>query len=81
MGKCLVIIVIFTLSLGVFCEKQFQLSRTKKDLPVVVLVMGGAWIIGYKAWSALLAKYLSENGNKELNGNKHNRSPCGCSRL
>eukprot|EP01127_Copromyxa_protea_P016628 TRINITY_DN496_c0_g1_i1.p1 TRINITY_DN496_c0_g1~~TRINITY_DN496_c0_g1_i1.p1 ORF type:complete len:346 (-),score=52.31 TRINITY_DN496_c0_g1_i1:75-1112(-) len=24
--------------------------------------MGGAWIIGYKAWSALLAKYLAENG-------------------
>jgi acetyl esterase/lipase len=37
--------------------------RNKKDLPVIVLVMGGAWIIGYKAWSALLAKYLSENGD------------------
>jgi len=31
-------------------------------VPVAILVWGGAWVIGYKGWSALVAKYLSENG-------------------
>ena len=30
--------------------------------PVVVFVTGGAWIIGYKAWGALLGKRLSDAG-------------------
>ncbi|CAG9467580.1 unnamed protein product [Pedinophyceae sp. YPF-701] len=30
--------------------------------PVVVFVTGGAWIIGYKAWGALLARRLSQRG-------------------
>lgn len=30
--------------------------------PVVAFVTGGAWIIGYKAWGALLGKRLSERG-------------------
>jgi prenylcysteine alpha-carboxyl methylesterase len=30
--------------------------------PVVIYVTGGAWIIGYKAWGALLAQRLSEAG-------------------
>ncbi|XP_031498505.1 isoprenylcysteine alpha-carbonyl methylesterase ICME-like isoform X1 [Nymphaea colorata] len=30
--------------------------------PVVVFVTGGAWIIGYKAWGALLGQQLAERG-------------------
>lgn len=30
--------------------------------PVVVFVTGGAWIIGYRAWGALLARRLSQRG-------------------
>lgn len=30
--------------------------------PTVVFVTGGAWIIGYKAWGALLGKQLAERG-------------------
>ncbi|WOK97779.1 hypothetical protein Cni_G06487 [Canna indica] len=30
--------------------------------PVVAFVMGGAWIIGYKAWGALLGRRLAEKG-------------------
>ena len=31
-------------------------------VPVVVLVSGGAWIIGYKLWSALIARAISYLG-------------------
>nr|BAK05163.1 predicted protein [Hordeum vulgare subsp. vulgare] len=34
----------------------------RKPNPVVVFVTGGAWIIGYKAWGALLGKRLAERG-------------------
>ena len=37
-------------------------SGDSKKLPVVVFVTGGAWIIGYKAWGALLGRRLSEQG-------------------
>ena len=30
--------------------------------PVVLYVTGGAWIIGYKAWGALLARALARAG-------------------
>ena len=30
--------------------------------PVVVFLTGGAWIIGYKAWAALMGKVLSAHG-------------------
>lgn len=30
--------------------------------PVVIFVTGGAWVIGYKAWGALLARRLSHHG-------------------
>ncbi|GLI62540.1 hypothetical protein VaNZ11_005204 [Volvox africanus] len=30
--------------------------------PVIIYVTGGAWTIGYKAWGALLARRLSEQG-------------------
>ncbi|GAB4821326.1 hypothetical protein N2152v2_008372 [Parachlorella kessleri] len=33
-----------------------------RPLPVLVYVTGGAWVIGYKAWGALLARRLSEAG-------------------
>jgi prenylcysteine alpha-carboxyl methylesterase len=31
-------------------------------VPVLVFITGGAYIIGYKAWGALLARRLSEMG-------------------
>ncbi|KAF6986544.1 hypothetical protein CFC21_004282 [Triticum aestivum] len=36
-------------------------DRSKPN-PVVVFVTGGAWIIGYKAWGALLGRRLAERG-------------------
>lgn len=30
--------------------------------PVIAVITGGAWIIGYKAWGSLLGKQLSEGG-------------------
>ncbi|CAN6327179.1 unnamed protein product [Urochloa humidicola] len=33
-----------------------------KSCPVVAFVTGGAWIIGYKAWGALLGRRLAERG-------------------
>jgi prenylcysteine alpha-carboxyl methylesterase len=30
--------------------------------PVVIYVTGGAWIIGYKAWAAMLGLRLSQQG-------------------
>lgn len=38
-------------------------SKTVKKLPVIIFVSGGAWIIGYKMWSALVARGLSQLGN------------------
>lgn len=35
-------------------------SNLSKPRPAVAFVTGGAWIIGYKAWGALLAKQLVE---------------------
>ncbi|ONK81352.1 uncharacterized protein A4U43_C01F28140 [Asparagus officinalis] len=37
-------------------------TDTSGRKPVVAFVTGGAWIIGYKAWGALLGKRLSERG-------------------
>ncbi|EFJ43263.1 hypothetical protein VOLCADRAFT_66089, partial [Volvox carteri f. nagariensis] len=37
-------------------------ARDDVTYPVVVYVTGGAWTIGYKAWGALLARRLSEQG-------------------
>eukprot|EP01025_Chloroclados_australasicus_P049225 TRINITY_DN5596_c0_g1_i8.p1 TRINITY_DN5596_c0_g1~~TRINITY_DN5596_c0_g1_i8.p1 ORF type:complete len:263 (-),score=13.24 TRINITY_DN5596_c0_g1_i8:56-844(-) len=34
----------------------------KGPVPVVIFVTGGAWIIGYKAWGALLGRRLSQQG-------------------
>ena len=36
-------------------------SSTRKT-PVVIFVTGGAWIIGYKLWSALVGRGLSKLG-------------------
>lgn len=35
---------------------------SKKGVPVVIFVSGGAWIIGYKLWSALVARGLAALG-------------------
>lgn len=35
-------------------------AKLDEPKPVVVFVTGGAWIIGYKAWGALLGKQLAE---------------------
>ncbi len=37
-------------------------TTTNKHRPVIVFVSGGAWIIGYKLWSALMARELSRAG-------------------
>ncbi|GBG60686.1 hypothetical protein CBR_g12422 [Chara braunii] len=37
-------------------------GKPRERRPVVVFVTGGAWIIGYKAWGALLGRTLSERG-------------------
>ncbi|XBI18287.1 hypothetical protein VPH35_060105 [Triticum aestivum] len=34
----------------------------RRPCPVVAFVTGGAWIIGYKAWGALLGRRLAERG-------------------
>ena len=36
--------------------------QNEKLAPVVIFVSGGAWIIGYKLWSALTARGLSKKG-------------------
>ena len=33
-----------------------------KPCPVIIFVSGGAWIIGYKCWGALMGKMFSEHG-------------------
>ncbi|CAM0881866.1 unnamed protein product [Alopecurus aequalis] len=35
---------------------------SSRSCPVVAFVTGGAWIIGYKAWGALLGRRLAERG-------------------
>eukprot|EP00899_Mesostigma_viride_P020491 jgi/Mesvir1/28443/Mv15867-RA.1 len=37
-------------------------ARERPLIPVVVYVTGGAWIIGYKAWGALLGQRLARRG-------------------
>jgi len=42
-------------------EQEDSSQPKQRDLlPVVVFISGGAWIIGYKAWSASMGKLLSE---------------------
>lgn len=36
--------------------------RRKGPRPVVIFITGGAWIIGYKGWGALLGRRLSQRG-------------------
>ncbi|XP_078170204.1 putative isoprenylcysteine alpha-carbonyl methylesterase ICMEL1 isoform X2 [Carex rostrata] len=37
-------------------------ANAKDSTPVVAFITGGAWIIGYKAWGALLGRRLAERG-------------------
>ena len=37
-------------------------SNTNPPRPVLVFLTGGAWIIGYKMWGALMSRALSPNG-------------------
>ena len=46
--------------LDLYIPYRHQLATGR--VPVVVFVTGGAWIIGYKAWGALLARRLSQRG-------------------
>eukprot|EP01061_Rhynchopus_euleeides_P012591 TRINITY_DN22268_c0_g1_i4.p1 TRINITY_DN22268_c0_g1~~TRINITY_DN22268_c0_g1_i4.p1 ORF type:complete len:511 (+),score=179.68 TRINITY_DN22268_c0_g1_i4:92-1624(+) len=39
-----------------------DMSRAKKKRPVVIFFVGGAWIVGYKAWGALLSRMLAAAG-------------------
>ncbi|XP_044467767.1 probable isoprenylcysteine alpha-carbonyl methylesterase ICMEL2 [Mangifera indica] len=38
----------------------FLPTNNAEQVPVVVFVTGGAWIIGYKAWGSLLGRQLAE---------------------
>ena len=38
------------------------MQRRKKKYPVVIFFVGGAWIVGYKAWGALLSRLLCTAG-------------------
>ncbi|RHY96834.1 hypothetical protein DYB35_003076 [Aphanomyces astaci] len=40
----------------------YLVPRPRKNQPVVVFLSGGAWIIGYKAWGALMGRVLSAYG-------------------
>jgi prenylcysteine alpha-carboxyl methylesterase len=51
--------------LDIYLPEKLLRPRSATDqepVPVVIAVMGGAWIIGYRAWNALLAWRLSEAG-------------------
>ena len=37
-------------------------TKTNTRTPVIIFVSGGAWIIGYKLWSALVGRGLSQLG-------------------
>eukprot|EP01134_Creolimax_fragrantissima_P004208 CFRG4208T1 len=37
-------------------------NKTKNGVPVIVFISGGAWIIGYKCWGALMGKEFSQHG-------------------
>jgi hypothetical protein len=39
-----------------------QIRKPSEGVPVIVFVSGGAWIIGYKLWSALMARELARLG-------------------
>jgi len=41
---------------------DYELHAGTPRRPVVVYVTGGAWIIGYKAWSTLIGEYLRKQG-------------------
>lgn|SRR3990167_10465824 len=43
-----------------------------RPCPVVVFISGGAWIIGYKAWGALLSKVLIQMGIVVVNPDYRN---------
>ena len=43
-------------------EEKQQARKASSGRPVVVFVTGGAWIIGYKAWGALLGRTLARCG-------------------
>ena len=39
-----------------------ETARTRTKRPVVIFFVGGAWIVGYKAWGYLLSRMLSAAG-------------------
>lgn len=47
---------------GQAVEVQAATDGAEQKLPVIVFFTGGAWIIGYKAWGALMAQSLTESG-------------------
>ena len=47
--------------LDVYLPAPSEKNNNNKDIPIVVFVTGGAWIIGYKMWGALLGRALTSN--------------------
>jgi prenylcysteine alpha-carboxyl methylesterase len=45
--------------LDIYVPPSATSGEKKSQIPVVVNVMGGAWIIGYRAWSAWMGKRLA----------------------
>ena len=48
--------------LDVYSPESLRRTDPAARRPVLVFVTGGAWIIGYKAWGALLCRRLSKQG-------------------
>ena len=42
--------------------QSLHTREPQKKRPVVIFVVGGAWIVGYKGWGALIARVLSAAG-------------------
>ena len=59
-------------------KKQLDDDSNKGTTPVVVFVAGGAWMIGYKLWGALLARSLLKAGNVCVVMMDYRNYPWGC---
>lgn len=44
------------------CDIYLPVGGPNKDSPVLIFLTGGAWIIGYKMWGALMGRALCPHG-------------------
>ena len=46
----------------IYLPKSYEENnKNKKKYPVLIFVPGGAWMVGYKAWGALLGRVISDS--------------------